>query len=71
MGFLKVSAAALPRLRSVVAGMAAQPANRMAKLHHLLAELVKRGERIRVVYTTGHWLDVDSIEDVVAAGSFT
>ncbi|MEO8444083.1 MAG: phosphoenolpyruvate mutase [Gammaproteobacteria bacterium] len=70
MGFLRISAAALPRFRLVVADMARQPANRLAKLHHLLAELVVRGERVRVLYTTGHWLDVDSLEDVVAAGSF-
>lgn len=70
MGFLRVAAPALPRLRAVVAAMVADPANRRAKLHHLLAELVRRGERVRVVYTTGHWLDVDSLDDVVAAGSF-
>jgi phosphoenolpyruvate phosphomutase len=70
MGFLRVAAPALPRLRAVVEAMAAEPANRKAKLHHLLAELVRRGEKIRVVYTTGHWLDVDSLDDVVAAGSF-
>ena len=70
MGFLRVSAGALPRLRSVVQEMAARPANRKAKLHHLLTELVARGEKIRVVYTTGHWLDVDSLADVLAAGSF-
>jgi phosphoenolpyruvate phosphomutase len=70
MGFLRVAAPALPRLRAVVAALAADPANRRAKLHHLLAELVRRGEKVRVVYTTGHWLDVDSLDDVVAAGSF-
>jgi phosphoenolpyruvate phosphomutase len=70
MGFLKVSARALPRLRDAVAGMAAVPSNRRAKLHHLLTELVARGERVRAVYTTGHWLDVDSVADVVAAGQF-
>ena len=70
MGFLRVRARALPRLRAVVSAMAALPANRQAKLHHLLSELVARGERIRVVYTTGHWLDVDSLADVLAAGSF-
>jgi phosphoenolpyruvate phosphomutase len=70
MGFLRVAAPALPRLRAVVAAMAADPGNRGAKLHHLLAELVRRGEKVRVVYTTGHWLDVDSLDDVVAAGSF-
>ena len=70
MGFLRVSPAALPRLRQIVAAMTAQPGNRRAKLHHLLSELVQRGEKIRVVYTTGHWLDVDSLADVLAAGSF-
>jgi phosphoenolpyruvate phosphomutase len=70
MGFLRVAAPALPRLRAVVAELAADPANRLAKLHHLLSTLVARGERVRVVYTTGHWLDVDSLDDVVAAGSF-
>jgi phosphoenolpyruvate phosphomutase len=70
MGFLRVSARALPRLRAVVAEMAADPAHQRAKLHHLLMELARRGERVRVVYTTGNWLDVDSLEDVVAAGSF-
>ena len=71
MGFLRVAPGALPRFRSVVAEMVADPANRMAKLHHLLTSLVARGERVRVLYTTGHWLDVDSLEDIVAAGSFT
>lgn len=71
MGFLKVGAAALPRVRALVAELAADPANRKAKLHQLLTALAARGEKIRVIYATGHWLDVDSLEDVVAAGSFT
>ncbi len=70
MGFLRVAAAALPRFRALVAALAAEPANRRAKLHQLLSELVRRGERVRVLYTTGHWLDVDSLEDVIAAGNF-
>ena len=39
-------------------------------LHLLLAELVQRGNPIRVLFTNGHWLDVDSLDDVVAASSF-
>jgi phosphoenolpyruvate phosphomutase len=70
MGFFKISARALPRLRTVVKDMAAKPANRKAKLHQLLTELVARDEKIRVVYATGHWLDVDSLSDVLAAGKF-
>ena len=71
MGLLLVRAEALPRFREAVEKMAAAPENRRAKLHHVLSELVRQGEQIRVVYTTGHWLDVDSLEDVVAAGRFT
>jgi phosphoenolpyruvate phosphomutase len=70
MGFLKVGARAMPRVRAIVSDMAANPANGKAKLLHLLNELVARGEKLRVVYTTGHWLDVDSLADVLAAGRF-
>jgi phosphoenolpyruvate phosphomutase len=70
MGFLKVSAPAMSRFRDTVADMLSDPVNRKAKLHELLCELVSRGEKIRVIYTTGHWLDVDSLDDVLAAGSF-
>lgn len=70
MGFLKVSAGALPRFRKIVAALAADPANRQAKMLAVLAAIMKAGDRVRVIYTTGHWLDVDSLEDVVAAGAF-
>ena len=70
MGFLRVSAPALPRFRAAVTAMARVPGNRQAKLYHLLTHLVEQGEKVRALYTTGHWLDVDSLEDVVAAGSF-
>ena len=70
MGFLRVSAQAMPRFRAAVTGMARVPGNRQAKLYQLLTHLVEQGERVRALYTTGHWLDVDSLEDVVAAGSF-
>ena len=70
MGLLRVSANRTARFAELVDEMAADPVNRKAKLHHLLDELVRRGETVRVVYTTGHWLDVDSLDDVLAAGSF-
>jgi len=69
MGLLRVSANRLAEFTELVGEMAAEPANRQAKLHHLLDELVRRGQTVRVVYTIGHWLDVDSLDDVLAAGS--
>jgi len=71
MGVVRFGNSVLPSVRDVVAELAADPANRQAKLHHLFDELVRRGQRIRVIYTTGHWLDVDSLDDVLAAGAFT
>jgi phosphoenolpyruvate phosphomutase len=70
MGLLKVAASAMPAFKEIVAELAAAPENRRAKMHNLLAELVGRGHRVRVIYTTGHWLDVDSLDDILVAGSF-
>ncbi len=41
------------------------------KLPDLFPRLQARGVEIRVVYTTGAWMDVDSSEDLVATGEFT
>jgi phosphoenolpyruvate phosphomutase len=70
-GLLKVAKAGLPLLREVVAEIGVAPDQRQAKLYALLNELVRRDQRLRVVYTTGHWLDVDSLNDILAASSFT
>jgi len=70
MGFLKVAAGALPRFRALVARLAADPANRQARMTAVLGEILRGGDRVRVIYTTGHWLDVDSLDDVVVASEF-
>ena len=70
MGFLKVQPTALPVVVDAVSSLMADSANRQAKMHHLLAELVRRGQEVRVIYTTGCWLDIDSLDDVLAAGTF-
>ena len=43
---------------------------RTAKLPRLLNALIAGGHAIEVRYTSGHWLDVDSLNDVVRAGEF-
>ena len=70
MGFLKVSPAAATYLTGVIAELLAQPENRKAGIPRLLQELLKRNYPIRVLYTAGHWLDINSLEDVVQAGNF-
>ena len=70
MGFLKISPRTLPFVTSVITELLAKPGNRKAGVAHLLQELLKRQQPIRVLYTVGHWLDINSLEDVVQAGNF-
>ena len=70
MGFIKVSAKALPVLKQAVNDILSDSTNKAAKLPNLLNALIANDQSIRVLYTTGHWLDIDSLDDVVQAGSF-
>jgi phosphoenolpyruvate phosphomutase len=70
MGFLKVSPSAVKLITDIIVDLLAKPANRKAGIPLLLQELLKRQHPIRVLYTAGHWLDINSLEDVVLAGNF-
>lgn len=69
MGFFKVKQTALSLLRDTLASLLAESRHRTAKMPLLFNTLIKQGYQIRVIYTTGHWLDVDSVEDVVKANA--
>ena len=70
MGFLKVSSKACEQLQEILEHMLADPANRKAGMSQLFQELLRRKFSIRVLYTVGHWLDINSLEDIVHAGEF-
>lgn len=71
MGFLKIAEGLLDEVRHVLAELLADNRHQFAKMPVLINELVRRGYPIRVLYMNGHWLDVDSLDDVVAAaGAF-
>lgn len=70
MGFLKVSPTAATLITALITELLAQPGNRKATIPQLIQELLTRGQSIRVLYTVGHWLDINSLEDVVQAGEF-
>ena len=70
MGFLKVSPVAASHITDIIVEMLAKPANRKAGISQLLQELLKRGHPVRALYTVGHWLDINSLDDVVQAGNF-
>ncbi len=70
IGLLRIGPGALGTVRERVDSLLAQPANRRAEIARLLNELVAAGREVRVAYTTGDWIDVDSLYDVIQAGEF-
>ncbi|MDX1645748.1 MAG: phosphoenolpyruvate mutase [Longimicrobiales bacterium] len=70
MGLLKVSEDAVSRFKKLVAEICAGEGGKKATIPTLLQRLADQDETVRVLYSTGHWLDVDSVDDIVAAGSF-
>ena len=43
---------------------------RSLRIVDLIKAIMKDGGKVRVLYQTGHWLDVDDLNDVVDAGNF-
>jgi phosphoenolpyruvate phosphomutase len=70
MGFLKLSSSAVSEMNGILSEILADPANRKSGIPQLLQELLRRRYPVRVLYTVGHWLDINSLEDVVLAGNF-
>ncbi len=70
MGFFKVSPQGITKLQEILSGLLTDPIHRKAGMSTLFQELLRRNYPIRVLYTVGHWLDINSLDDVVQAGSF-
>jgi len=72
MGFLKVSDSGAKVLKGLLEKLEKDDKARFdtMKLPDLLRNVIKEGHEVRVLYTTGHWLDVDSVEDVLVGANF-
>lgn len=70
MGLLYIPGRALPAVRAILEELHVDARNRHAKVPMLLNRLAAAGRTVRVVYTSGNWLDVDSLDDVVNAAGF-
>ncbi len=68
MGFLRVAASRRTDFTRLVDEMIVERPR--ASMRDLLNALVAAGERVCVVYGTGNWLDIDSLDDLVVGGSF-
>ena len=70
MGFLKIGPEVMATFSSVLHEILASEGGNAAKMPSILNAMIARGVQVRVIYTTGNWLDIDSVEDVVSAGAF-
>ena len=68
--FLKVSAKGFPIIKTSLDKLLSNPEQQQFQMPDLINILIEDGNTIRVIYTTGHWLDIDAVEDLVAAGDF-
>ena len=70
MGVAKFSKNIIPAINESMNKMRKETDFNAAKFHHLFTHLVSEGIKVKVVYTTGHWLDIDTLEDLLRAGNF-
>ncbi len=71
MGLLKVSPSGAAKLAALLAELAQQPMSFAAlNMPEIISLLIARGEHVAVVYSAGHWIDIDSLDDVLVAASF-
>ena len=70
MGVVKFSNKMVPALKQAMQKLKLNSDFDVAKFHDLFSFLVSEGHNIRIVYTTGHWLDIDTVEDLLEAGNF-
>ena len=42
----------------------------LSELPDVINELLSTGHPVNVIYTSGHWIDIDSVEDLVKASYF-
>ena len=70
IGLLKTTAKGTKLLADALNALQPRDDFQSLHLHHLFTHLISQGVRIRVVYVTGHWLDVDNLEDLAQAQAF-
>lgn len=71
MGIVKLSPKGAKLVSDRLRALASEPERlRAMKVPDLLEQLVAAGHAVRVIYTAGHWLDVDSVDDVLVGAQF-
>ncbi len=70
IGLARLNAAGAMAIRATIDAMERDGTLGEASLIDLFTQLIDAGQSLRVLYVTGHWLDVDNAADLAAARSF-
>jgi phosphoenolpyruvate phosphomutase len=70
IGLIKTTARGSEVMKNALTELSARADFRTLRFDHLLNHLVAKGERVQVLYITGHWLDVDDLDDLARAQAF-
>jgi len=70
IGLLKTSLRGSATLREALAELQQRDDFPTLQMSDLFNHLIAKGEPIRILYITGHWLDVDNLDDLARAQSF-
>jgi phosphoenolpyruvate phosphomutase len=70
IGLVKLSARGARLVRATLEELCRRPDFKTMRFDDLFRHLLADGHCIRVLYITGHWLDVDDLDDLSAANAF-
>jgi phosphoenolpyruvate phosphomutase len=70
IGLLKASSRGAAAIRGALEQLGQRDDFRKLRLDDLFRHLLAGGQAIRVLFITGHWLDVDTLDDLSAANAF-
>ena len=59
------------RIEEAVEQLSSEPNFQNHSLIDLLNRIILNGHQIRVIYIHGHWLDINSLNDLEQAGNFS
>jgi phosphoenolpyruvate phosphomutase len=71
IGMLRVQGEGIDWLHEALAELKTQPSFQLMGIPDLCNYLIERGKPIRTIYINGHWLNVNSLEDLDRAVNFT
>ena len=70
IGLMRSSEAGTTAIKAALAELSTRDDFEKLHLYDLFNHLIDQGHKIRVLYITGHWLDVDNLDDLSKAQSF-